>query len=69
MPARGRQSPRVLLGSSDRQLDPHTRTWFNCADQLCGRRVAMLIATNTMDLAGGWTDAFSIQDGHVIELD
>ncbi len=50
--ARGRQRPRVLLATSDRQLDPHTRPWFHCDDQLCGRRVAMLIATNNMELAG-----------------
>ena len=65
-------APRVLLADEPTgNLDPHTADHvFNALMQLVkATRVAMLIATHNMDLAGRMDRRVSLVDGQVVELD
>ena len=64
-------APRVLLADEPTgNLDPHTADHvFNALMQLVkATRVAMLIATHNMELAGRMDRRVSLEDGKVIEL-
>ena len=64
-------APRVLLADEPTgNLDPHTADHvFNALIQLVkATRVAMLIATHNMELAGRMDRRVSLEDGKVIEL-
>jgi lipoprotein-releasing system ATP-binding protein len=65
-------APRALLADEPTgNLDPHTADHvFNALMQLVrATRVAMLIATHNMDLAGRMDRRVSLVDGQVVELD
>jgi lipoprotein-releasing system ATP-binding protein len=65
-------APRLLLADEPTgNLDPHTADHvFQALMQLVrATRVAMLIATHNMELAGRMDRRVSLQDGHVVELD
>jgi lipoprotein-releasing system ATP-binding protein len=65
-------APRALLADEPTgNLDPHTADHvFNALMQLVkATRVAMLIATHNMDLAGRMDRRVSLVDGEVVELD
>ena len=65
-------APRVLLADEPTgNLDPHTADHvFNALMQLVkATRVAMLIATHNMQLAGRMDRRVSLVDGQVVELD
>jgi lipoprotein-releasing system ATP-binding protein len=64
--------PSILLADEPTgNLDPHTADHvFNALVQLVkATRVAMLIATHNMDLAGRMDRRVSLVDGRVVELD
>jgi lipoprotein-releasing system ATP-binding protein len=65
-------APRALLADEPTgNLDPHTADHvFNALMQLVkATRVAMLIATHNMELAGRMDRRVSLVDGQVVELD
>ena len=65
-------APRVLFADEPTgNLDPHTADHvFQALMQLVkATRVAMLIATHNMELAGRMDRRVSLVDGHVVELD
>src|SRR6184192_188283 len=65
-------APRILLADEPTgNLDPNTADYvFNALMQLVkATRVAMLIATHNMELAGRMDRRVSLVDGHVVELD
>jgi lipoprotein-releasing system ATP-binding protein len=65
-------APRLLLADEPTgNLDPHTADHvFQALMQLVrATRVAMLIATHNMELAGRMDRRVSLQDGQVVELD
>jgi lipoprotein-releasing system ATP-binding protein len=65
-------APRALLADEPTgNLDPHTADHvFNALMQLVkATRVAMLIATHNMELAGRMDRRVSLVDGQVVELE
>ena len=65
-------APRALLADEPTgNLDPHTADHvFNALMQLVkATRVAMLIATHNMELAGRMDRRVSLRDGQVVEMD
>src|ERR1700740_2394502 len=65
-------APRALLADeATGNLDPHTADHvFGALMQLVrATRVAMLIATHNMDLAGRMDRRVSLMDGHIVELE